>query len=176
MPKICLGEYLSTYYTNTLGTRKIADQASQHILYKKQIQVSASTLARVFYTLLTVHCAWLCKLFWTWTWICATVSQKKEARIMEVWEACLYFHLHTFLEGECHVTCDTQAFIHYHHWYMECGTGILSYLWSSWYGLTLFLGAGCNITGNFSISTTCLQLTIRMSIFSSDGKVMDDNP
>jgi hypothetical protein len=56
-----------------------------HTIYKQQEHVSASALAWAFYTLLIVHCAWLCKLFWTTWTICATVSQKKEARIMEVW-------------------------------------------------------------------------------------------
>lgn len=34
--------------------------------------------------------------------MCHCLTQKK-ARIMEVWEACLYFHLHILLEGECHI-------------------------------------------------------------------------
>lgn len=139
-------DYLCVHYARTSGIRIILwPSMTQHILNMKQEHKSPSALVWVFCTLLRVHCVWLCKLFWTtWTWICATVSQKNEARILEVWEACLYFHLHILLV-ECHVTCDAQAFIHYHQWYMECSTRILSYLWSSWYGLTIFLGAGCNM-------------------------------
>jgi hypothetical protein len=80
---------------------------------------------------------------------------------MEVWEACLYFHLYILLEGECHgnseipkhlfmITADT--------WNLVQESSLTSV--SGWNGLTLVPEA----TGNLAISPTCLQHTIHLSI------------
>lgn len=75
-----------------------------------------------------------------------------------------------FLKDNVMVIIYTQAFIHDHRWYMESCTGILSYLFSGWNGLTLVPDA----SGDLAITPICLQLAIRLSnqCLSSDGKVM----